>query len=197
MRWLACASVVALVAAAASSAGAEEPRFVPTAALVASGQSETVKVDVGGAHSEERRSDLRFGPALGLGHRLTAPGRLSLDGHGSVGVGPNLGGGRYLLPLREDVAAAFRPRAWLALRGGLGAGVTVDLGRGATSYVELALPVSVTIVEVVELAYRPLLSLPVASEERTTFGGTRSLSASTALVPLDFTLRFRVPALGF
>lgn len=197
MRWPAIAAGALVGAATTSSVRADEPRFVPTAALVASGQSETMAVEVGGAHTEERRSDLRVGPAVGLAHRLGPPGALSLDGHASLGLAPALGGGRYLVPIREDVGVAWRTRGWLALRGGLGAGLAVDLGKGATSYAELALPVSVTLVEVVEIVYRPYLSLPIASEERATFGGSRSLSASVGVVPIDFALRFRVRALGF
>lgn len=191
------AAVLAAALAATGPASADEPRFVPTGALVASGQSETMTVDVGGARTEERRSDVRFNPALGLGHRFTAPKAVSLDGHASVGLGPNAGAGRYQLPVREDVGVAWRAWSWLTLRGGLGAGLTLDLGRSSGSYADLALPVSATFFDVVELVYRPYLSLPVAREDRATFGGTRELSASTALVPLDFALRFRAPVLGF
>lgn len=173
-------------------------RFVPTFTLGLGGQQERLVVDAGGAESSERRSDLRLSAAIGLAHPVAKLSeRAAIDGHGSVGFGPTLHGGRYQLPLREDVSFAYAPWGWLTVRGGLGAGVVVDLSRTAMSYAELGVPVGVTLFGALELLYRPYLSLPLGSEDRAVFGGSRSLSADAALVPFDLALRFRFRALGF
>lgn len=173
-------------------------RFVPSFTLGLGAQQERLVVDAGGTESSERRGDLRLSAAIGLAHPVAHLGeRMAIDGHGSVGFGPTFHGGRYQLPLREDVSFAYAPLEWLTLRGGLGAGVVVDLTRSAMSYAELAVPVGMTFFRAVELLYRPYLSLPLGGEDRAVFGGSRSLSAGTALVPFDLALRFRFRALGF
>lgn len=173
-------------------------RFVPTFTLGLGGQQERMVVAAGGTETSERRGDLRLSASIGLAHPVAHLGaRLAIDGHGSVGFGPTFHGGRYQLPLREDVALAYAPFGWLTLRGGLGAGVVVDLTRSAMSYAELAVPLGVTFFSAVELLYRPYLSLPLGAEGRAVYGGSRTLAAGTALVPFDLALRFRFRALGF
>jgi hypothetical protein len=113
------------------------------------------------------------------------------------GSGLRFSGGRYQVPLREDVTFAFDATSFLSLRAGLGLGAVVDATRSSMSYGEVGVPVGATFFEVIELVYRPYLGVPFSSDERATFGGTREVSAALAVVPFDLTLRFRISALGF
>ena len=184
-------------AVGASANGSRPGRLVPTLALGFGAQVERFEVDVPSASRAETRGDTRASTMLGLAHPAWEwPGsRARFDGHASLGLGATLAGGRYQLPLREDVTFAYDVTPWLTLRAGLGPGVVVDLTRSAMSYAELGLPVGVTLLGTFELAYRPYLSIPLGSEDRGVFGGKRTLSAGTAFVPLDLALRVRFRAL--
>lgn len=175
-----------------------EPRFTPTVGVMVSGLSERASLAVEGMRVNETRTDLRVGPSVGLAHPVFALTRESrLDGHATVGVAPTVGGGRWHLPLREDVTFAWDAQSWLTLRAGLGAGIVFDATRAAMSFGEIAIPMSITFVRSVEVAYRPSLAFALGEEERAVFGGALELSAGTAVIPLDFALRFRIRALGF
>jgi hypothetical protein len=172
--------------------------FVPTVGVGLGGLAETAKVDVFGAESSERRGDTRAVVSLGLSHRVVRLGaRARLDGHAQIGLGPTFFGGRYQVPLREDVTFVFDATSFLVLRAGLGLGVVVDATRASMSYGEVGVPVGATFFDAVEIVYRPYLGVPLSSDDRATFGGTRDVSAALAVVPFDLTLRFRISALGF
>jgi hypothetical protein len=172
--------------------------FVPTVGVGLGGLAETAKVDVFGAESSERRGDTRAVVSLGLSHRVVRLGaRARLDGHAQIGLGPTFFGGRYQVPLREDVTFVFDATSFLGLRAGLGLGVVVDATRASMSYGEVGVPVGATFFDAVEIVYRPYLGVPLSSDDRATFGGTRDVSAALAVVPFDLTLRFRISALGF
>lgn len=49
----------------------------------------------------------------------------------------------------------------------------------------------------VELWYRPSYSVPLGSEDRRVFTGSRELSARPGLSPVDLALRFHLTGLGF
>lgn len=204
-----CASVMVIVARTASADPGDAPvrdvpsapparSFVPTVGVGLGGLAETAKVDVFGTESSERRGDTRAVVSLGLAHRVVRLGaRVRLDGHAQIGLGPTFFGGRYQVPLREDVTFVFDATSFLGLRAGLGLGVVVDATRASMSYGEVGVPVGATFFEAIELVYRPYLGVPFSSDDRATFGGTREVSAALAVVPFDLTLRFRISALGF
>jgi hypothetical protein len=178
------------------------PSVVPTVGLSLGVLSERARLETFGAVHKATRSDLRASLALGLAHPVWSFGEpgaahLVLDGHSSVSLGPTLDGGRWQLPVREDVTLAWAAASWLTLRAGLGAGFVLDATRLSSSFVELAVPLSLELWGTVELVGRPALAFGVAEEERSVFGGTQAIGPGVALVPLDFTLRFRLPALGF
>ncbi|MBS2014045.1 MAG: hypothetical protein JST00_14240 [Deltaproteobacteria bacterium] len=177
----------------------EVKRFVPTLALELGGLRESLDLRVPGARSEETRSDVRMTLALGLAHPVARLGdpRARIDGHASIGLGPTFQRGNYHVPIRENVTFAYDATSWLTLRGGLGLGLTIDASQSALSYAELGIPLGVTLWGAVEVSYRPYLSLPLGSEERDVFGGSRTLSAATSFQPLDIALRFRWTAIGF
>lgn len=206
---LGCASVIVIASRVAAADPGDLPvrdvssatparTFVPTVGVGLGLLTETAKVDVLGTESSERRGDTRAVVSLGLAHRVVRLGaRVRLDGHAQIGLGPTFFGGRYQVPLREDVTFAFDATSFLVLRAGLGLGAVVDATRSSMSYGEVGVPVGATFFEVIELVYRPYLGVPFSSDERATFGGTREVSAALAVVPFDLTLRFRISALGF
>lgn len=183
----------------AAAPAPREKRFVPTVAVGIGGQSERLELNLAGTRSTAARSDLRLSTMIGIAHPVASlgSGRARVDGHAAVGFGPTFIGGRYQIPLREDVTFAYEATRWLTLRGGLGVGVVVDATRSAMSYGEVGLPLGVTFWRTLELVYRPYLSVPLGSEDRTVFGGSQTRSASPELVPLELALRVRWARLGF
>lgn len=172
--------------------------FAPTVGMGLGALAESAKVDALGAEHEERRGDLRAVVSVGLVHPVVRLGaRARLDGHAEVGLGPTFFGGRYQVPLREDVTFAFDATSFLVLRAGLGLGVVVDATRASMSYGELGVPLGATLFGAIEVVYRPYLGVPFGGDERAVFGGTHELSPSLAVVPFDLALRFRISALGF
>lgn len=210
MRPQAVALLVVALAVIASRAAADPPAsapaartterraFVPTIGLGFGSFDERLRLRVGDESYDESRTDMRLSLVLGLAHPVWRfDARTWLDGHASVGLGVTLDGGHWQLPLREDVTVAWDATPWLTLRGGLGLGAVIDTTRTARSYGELGLVVSLTFANFVEVVYRPFLSLPFGSEDSPVFGGSRSLSTSVAVIPLDVALRFRLPWLTF
>jgi hypothetical protein len=184
----------ALLAVAVGLAGPARADLVPTAQVSFGLHRERLSLALGGTDHVESRSDLRLAFGLGLAHPVRTS--LHVDGHASLAFGPTFADGRYPLVLREDVTFVAR-WASVALRAGLGPGLTLDTSRPSMSFVEIGVPLSVTLSDTIELVYRPFLSIPLSAEERAVFGGTRRKSADLAVVPLDLTLRVRVRALGF
>lgn len=172
--------------------------FFPTVGLGFGGLDERMALDLAGTRWKSTRADVRASIHVGLAHPV-APlaASLRVDGHGSLGFGPTFHGGRYQLIGREDVTAAYPVLSWLDVRAGLGPGLVLDMTQTAMTFAEIGLPIGVTFAGAVELSYRPYVSLALGDESRAVFGGSRSLSADTTFVPLDFTLRLRVRALGF
>lgn len=81
----------------------------------------------------------------------------------------------------------------MTLRAGVGAGAVLDATATHRSYAELALPLSVTFAGAVELVDRPSVAVPLSHEAAPVFGGSRELSASPGVAPIDLHLRVRAP----
>ena len=206
-------AVLALVIAstlAASSARADETKvqaslpaaerpWVPTVSLGMGSFDERLRVRVDGTDYDSYRSQLRLLLALGVSHPLAhlRDERFWLDGHGSIGSGLTFQTGHWQVPLREDVTLAYAATHWLTLRAGLGLGVTVDATEDSRSFVELALPVSVTLFRAFEVVYRPMISVPLGSESWPVLGGERQLSTSLAVLPFEVLVRARIGALAW
>jgi hypothetical protein len=160
---------------------------------------ERLRIRIDAADSDSQRSQLQTSFALGLSHPLAAyeDRRLWLDGHASLGLGVTFQTGHWQVPLREDVTFAFAATRWLTLRGGLGAGVTLDASASSRSFADLGIPLGVTFWNALEFFYRPRLSLPLGSETAAVFGGERQLSTRLAILPFECGLRLRVGALGW
>ena len=172
--------------------------FAPTVGIGLGALAESAKAGAFGAEHEEQRGDMRAVLSVGLVHPVVRLGvRARLDGHAEVGLGPTFFGGRYQVPLREDVTFAFDATSFLVLRAGLGLGVVVDGTRASMSYGELGVPLGATLFGAIEVVYRPYLGVPFGGDERAAFGGTREVSPALAVVPFDLTLRLRISALGF
>lgn len=166
--------------------------LVPTVSVGFGHHEERLELELAGQKSTETRIDERILVAFGVAHPLAA----RFDGHASLGFGPTFQQGRYQLVLREDVTFVHR-WSWLAVRAGLGPGLSLDTTESTMSFAELGLPLTLTVAESVELVYRPFLSVPLAGDRRDVFAGSRTRSADLAFVPFDLTLRLRVRALGF
>lgn len=165
---------------------------VPTIGASVGTTGERLALDLADQQHVETRTDTRLLSSVGVAHPLAS----FVDGHASLGFGPTTFTGRYQLVAREDVTAIVR-FGRLALRVGLGPGVTWDVSRPTMSFAELGVPLSLTLFDQLELVYRPYLALPLAHERRDVFAGTSSRSADLAVVWFETTLRLRLPALGF
>ena len=186
-------------AARADQGAAPERRWIPTAAISIGSFEERLRVRVDGAEHDSDRGQLRMIFLLGLAHpvaRLRNP-RMWIDGHGAVGVGLTFQTGHRQVPLREDVTFAYAATRWLTLRGGLGLGFTIDASASSRSFAELAVPIGLTFFRYVEIAYRPVLSVPLGSETSRVLGGERALSTRVAVLPFEVILRVRVAALSW
>lgn len=172
--------------------------WAPTVAVELGGFDEQLRVRTDGVDTDSQRGQVRAGVGLGVAHPVV---RLSdwvaLDGLASVGLGVTFGSGHWLLPLREDLTFAFTPARWLTLRAGLGLGFSADLSAAQRSFAELALPVSVTFWRTVELAWRPMLTLPLGSDTQAVLGGERALATRVEVLPFDVQLRFRLGGAGW
>jgi hypothetical protein len=179
-------------------ARAEAPRWAPTIGVSMGAFDEQVKVVVDGAQTNSTRGQLRLLLFVGLAHPVAGESELVwLDGHASLGAGPTFETGHWHAVAREDVSLAVAVASWMTVRVGLGVGFTFDTTATARSDVELAVPVGVTLFKVVEVAYRPMLVLPVGREQTAVLGGTRTLSTRLAVLPFEVALRFRIGALGW
>jgi hypothetical protein len=160
---------------------------------------ERLRVRVDGADTTSYRGQFRTLLALGLVHPVArlSDERTWIDGHASVGVGPTFHTGHWHMPLREDVALAFTATRWLALRGGLGVGLTVDANAGHRSFAEFAIPIGFTLFRTIDVIYRPMLSVPLASETSPVFAGERELATRLTVLPFELLVRIRVHALGW
>jgi hypothetical protein len=101
------------------------------------------------------------------------------------------------VPRSDDVSLAWASTSWLTLRGEATVGVVLDATRPSYSLGELAIPVSITFWDLVEVVARPALAVGFTADERRVFGGTLGVGPGVALVPLDDTLRFRAARWGF
>jgi hypothetical protein len=160
---------------------------------------ERLRVRVDATDYDSYRSQLRLFLALGVSHPLAhlRDERFWLDGHISIGAGLSFQTGHWQMPVREDVTFAYAATHWLTLRAGLGVGVTVDATEDCRSFAELALPIGVTFFRAFEVAYRPMISVPLGSESWPVFGGERQLSTSLAVLPFEVILRARIGALAW
>jgi hypothetical protein len=192
-------AVIGGVLVCAVAAQPDEPKWVPTASVSVGAFDERMVVRVDGTDTSTVRGQLRTFVSLGLEHPIaTRMGEgVGFDGHMSVGVGPTFETGHWQILLREDATVVWRAMKWLTFRVGLGAGITVDTTASRRSFAELGLPLSVALFNFVELAYRPLLSIPLGAEVAQVLGDTRTLATNLALLPFEVQLRFRIRALGF
>ena len=163
------------------------------------GFDERQQLRVDGSDTNSVRGQLRALVFVGLAHPIGTASSATVwfDEHTALGVGPTFDTGHWQVLLREDVTVAWAGTRWLTLRAGLGAGFTLDATGPRRSFADVGVPVSATLFQVVELVYRPMLTIPVSGETTTVLGGTSTLAASLAIVPFDVQLRFRIPPLGF
>jgi hypothetical protein len=202
---LAGALLLALTLAPERRAAAVEPgeppskSWQPTASLLVGAFEERLRLRIDGVNYDSFRTDDRVLFALGLGHRMLRLGSspLWLEGHATLGVGPTLESGHWHVPVREDVTIAYVATRWLTLRGGLGLGVTLDATEPSQSFADFGLPIGVAFFDVVELSYRPALSVPLGNQSDAVFGGERSLQAAVAFLPFEVGLCVRPRALGW
>lgn len=157
------------------------------------GFDEQLRVRTDGVDRYSQRGQVRVGLSLGVAHPVARLSDwLALDGLASVGLGLTFDSGHWLIPLREDLTFAFSPARWFTLRAGLGVGISANVSAAQRSFAELAIPVSVTFWRTVELAWRPMLSLPLGSDTQPVLGGDRALATRVAVLPFDLQLRFRL-----
>ncbi len=120
-----------------------------------------------------------------------------LDGHLKAGAGLAFASGHWQFVLREDVTFAYAATTWLTLRAGLGLGTSIDTATSPWSLGEVALPLSVTFLDWVEVQYRPMISVPFGLQASPALGGTHEHSARLAVLPFEVALRVRISALGW
>lgn len=196
---LAVALCLAGEAARAQERAGPPREWVPTVSFALNAFDERLRVRVDQNDYDSVRGQLRGVVALGFAHPVARPWgeRVWLDGHASIGLGLAVDTGRWQVPLREDITFAFAATRWLTLRGGLGVGVTLDATGARRSFAEVGLPLSVTFLHAIELGYRPVLTLPLGSEESSALGGGRALSTRLTVLPFEVLLRVRVTGLGW
>jgi hypothetical protein len=183
-----------------AGSSARNTRFVPTLGIVFAAYVETLSLSLASRSATESRRDFQLAPlVLGLRHPLAASfnARTRLDGHVAAGIGAGFHSGSGRVLLREDVRLSYDAARWLALHVGLGLGFSIDTEQPARSQIELAAGLSLTLFGCLELGYRPYFSLPLGSEREETFAGSRTLSAGTEFVPIDFVLRGHFRSLSF
>ncbi len=178
--------VLPLVALLATSALAEPTRWTPSISLGLGSFQEQQALTVDGATSNGWQSQYRAFLTLGLAHPIVSfSPSVSLDGHAALGTGPTFVTGHWHALVRQDVTFAFTPTTWLTLRAGLGLGFTLDASGPDRSFAEVAVPIGVTFFRLVEVVYRPFLSVPAGGETVGVAGGTRTLSTRLLVMPFE------------
>ena len=188
-----------LAAESGAAKATEPPEWIPTVSLGLGSFDERLRARIDGTPFDSYRSQGRTFIAVGLAHPVAhlADARLWVDGHAAIGAGLTFETGHWQLPMREDLTLAFAATRWLTLRGGLGLGLTIDVTASRRTFAELGVPVGVTFFKTIELVYRPVLTIPLASETSPVFGGDRELSTRFGVQPFELLLRARLGALGW
>ena len=176
---------------------AEEPkRFIPIVGTEIGQTWERLSVTFDGMEQHEDRALWNTRIVAGLSASLPALGSFATRADTSVGFGVVYHTGHGHLDVREALLLDVPIAAGFSVPIGLGAGMVIDTASAARSAFEPSAVVGFRY-RFVELWYRPSYSVPLGSEDRRVFTGSRELSARPGLSPVDLALRFHLTGLGF
>ncbi|MCK6552381.1 hypothetical protein L6R52_41510 [Myxococcota bacterium] len=187
-----------LVASLVAPARASALELVPVVALTSLAHGDRVELDVDGVGTPRvDRTTLALGVTAGVSYALPARGLPGDHVHASSALGLSVGSlrGDGRLVLRQDALVTLASAGPLALRAGLGLDVHLGLAAPASTFADAAIVVA-ALLGPVELAWRPVLVIPLSSDDVAVLGRVRRQHVAPGLVPLGFELRVSIDALA-